>query len=128
LGESQAQREMNAAEEHLSYELKMALAGVPENLVRKCIIAYEPLWAIGTGVTATPEQAEEICAMLREIIRHTYGAKVARAISILYGGSMNPTNVVEMLQQPDIDGGLIGGAGLKAESFVSMINKANIEN
>ncbi|MFR5149576.1 MAG: triose-phosphate isomerase [Ruminococcus sp.] len=81
------------------------------------IIAYEPIWAIGTGKTATPEQAEEVCEHIRAVIRKLYGAKVARAISILYGGSMNEKNAYDLLAQPDIDGGLIGGASLVPESL-----------
>ena len=93
--------------------------------IRKMIIAYEPIWAIGTGKTATPEQAEEVCEHIRAVIRKLYGAKVARAISILYGGSMNEKNAYDLLAQPDIDGGLIGGASLVPEKFVKIIEAAN---
>ena len=89
------------------------------------IIAYEPIWAIGTGKTATPEQAEEVCESIRTVIRKLYGAKIARAISILYGGSMNEKNAYDLLAQPDIDGGLIGGASLVPEKFVKIIESAN---
>ena len=106
-------------------QIKCGLAGVPEDRIRKVIIAYEPIWAIGTGVTATPEQAEEVCEAIRAVIRKLYGAKIARAISILYGGSMNEKNAAELLAQPDIDGGLIGGASLKPDKFVDIINAAN---
>ena len=91
----------------------------------RSIIAYEPIWAIGTGKTATPEQAEEVCENIRAVIRKLYGAKIARAISILYGGSMNEKNAFDLLAQPDIDGGLIGGASLVPEKFVKIIEAAN---
>ena len=98
---------------------------VGEDKIRKMVIAYEPIWAIGTGKTATPEQAEEVCESIRTVIRKLYGAKIARAISILYGGSMNEKNAYDLLAQPDIDGGLIGGASLVPEKFVKIIEAAN---
>ena len=101
------------------------LAGVPEDKIRKVIIAYEPIWAIGTGRTATPEQAQEVCEEIRTVVRKLYSSKVARAVSILYGGSMNDKNAYELLAQPDIDGGLIGGASLVPEKFVKIIESAN---
>ena len=105
----------------------IALAGVSAEKLRKCVIAYEPVWAIGTGRTATPEQAGEVCTFIRATIRHMYGARIARSITIQYGGSMNPGNAAELLAQPDIDGGLIGGAALKPDQFVAIINAANQE-
>jgi len=106
-------------------QIKTGLASIGEDKIRKMIIAYEPIWAIGTGKTATPEQAEEVCEHIRAVIRKLYGAKVARAISILYGGSMNEKNAYDLLAQPDIDGGLIGGASLVPEKFVKIIEAAN---
>ena len=100
-------------------------AGVDESHVRKVIIAYEPIWAIGTGRTATPEQAEEVSESIRSVIRKLYGSKIARATSILYGGSMNDKNAYDLLAQPDIDGGLIGGASLVPEKFLKIIEAAN---
>ena len=91
------------------------------------VIAYEPLWAIGTGKTASAQQAGEVCQAIRAVIRKLYGARVARAVTILYGGSMNTKNAHELLAQPDVDGGLIGGASLKAPDFVEIINAANQE-
>ena len=125
VGESLEQRELGITMELIALQVKSALAGVPAEKLRKCVIAYEPVWAIGTGKTATPEQAEEVCEHIRAVIRKLYGAKVARAISILYGGSMNEKNAYDLLAQPDIDGGLIGGAALKPADFVEIINAAN---
>ena len=106
-------------------QIKLGLAGVPEDKIRKVIIAYEPIWAIGTGLTATPEQAQEVCEMIRGVVRKLYNSKCARAITIQYGGSMNEKNAFELLAQPDIDGGLIGGASLVPEKFVKIIEAAN---
>ena len=126
-GETLAQRESGITAEHITMQIKLGLAGVPEEKVRKIVIAYEPIWAIGTGRTATPEQAQEVCESIRAVVRKLYSSKNARAISILYGGSMNEKNAFELLAQPDIDGGLIGGASLKPEQFVDIINAANQE-
>ncbi len=125
VGESLEQRELGVTMDLISLQLKSALAGVSAEKLRKCVVAYEPVWAIGTGKTATPEQAGEICTFIRATIRHIYGARVARSITIQYGGSMNPGNARELLSQPDIDGGLIGGAALKCDQFASIINAAN---
>ena len=125
VGESLDQREMGVTMELIALQVKSALAGVAAENIRRCVIAYEPIWAIGTGKTATPEQAEEVCENIRAVIRKLYGAKVARAISILYGGSMNEKNAYDLLAQPDIDGGLIGGASLVPEKFVKIIEAAN---
>ena len=125
VGESLEQREAGITEEWITMQIKTGLASIGEDKIRKMIIAYEPIWAIGTGKTATPEQAEEVCENIRAVIRKLYGAKVARAISILYGGSMNEKNAYDLLAQPDIDGGLIGGASLVPEKFVKIIESAN---
>ena len=124
-GESLEQREAGITTEHITMQIKLGLRGVPESNIRKVIIAYEPIWAIGTGRTATPEQAEEVCESIRAVVRKLYMSKNARAISILYGGSMNEKNAYELLAQPDIDGGLIGGASLVPEKFVQIIQAAN---
>ncbi len=124
-GESLEQRETGITEEWITMQIKSALAGVDETSIRKVIIAYEPIWAIGTGRTATPEQAEEVCESIRGVIRKLYGSKIARATSILYGGSMNEKNAYDLLAQPDIDGGLIGGASLVPEKFLQIIEAAN---
>ena len=127
VGESLAQREMGVTMELIALQVKSALAGVSAEQMRRCVIAYEPIWAIGTGKTATAEQAGEVCSNIRAAIRGLYGARVARSVTIQYGGSMNPKNAAELLAQPDIDGGLIGGAALKPEQFVDIINAANQE-
>ena len=125
VGESLEQRGMGITEEWIAMQIKAGLMGVGADKIKKVVIAYEPIWAIGTGKTATPEQAEEVCQAIRTVIRKLYGAKVARAVSILYGGSMNEKNAFELLAQPDIDGGLIGGASLVPEKFVQIIEAAN---
>ena len=106
-------------------QTKLDLAGISAEDLKNIIIAYEPVWAIGTGLTATPEQAQEVCENIRAVVRKLYSSKNARAISILYGGSMNEKNAYELLAQPDIDGGLIGGASLIPEKFVQIIEAAN---
>ncbi len=127
VGESLEQRELGVTMEVIALQVKSALAGVPADKLRKCVIAYEPIWAIGTGKTATSEQAAEICTFIRTTIRHLYGARIARSVTIQYGGSMKPENAFELLAQPDIDGGLIGGASLVAKDFVEIVNAANQE-
>ncbi len=127
VGESLEQRELGVTMDLISLQLKSALAGVPAEKVRKCVIAYEPIWAIGTGKTATAEQAAEVCTFIRTTVRHLYGARIARSLTIQYGGSMKASNAAELLSQPDIDGGLIGGAALKPAEFVEIINAANQE-
>ena len=121
VGESLEQREKDLTMSYITYQVKAALAGIGADKIRRCVIAYEPIWAIGTGKTATAEQAEEVCEQIRTVIRKMYGARNARAVSILYGGSMNAKNAEELLAQPDIDGGLIGGASLKPADFATII-------
>ena len=124
-GETLEQRETGITSEWIAMQIKAGLKGVPEEKIRKIVIAYEPIWAIGTGRTASPEQAQEVCEEIRTVVRKLYSSKVARAVSILYGGSMNDKNAYELLAQPDIDGGLIGGASLVPEKFVKIIESAN---
>ena len=121
VGESLEQREADLTMEYVAYQVKAALQGIDATQLRRCIIAYEPIWAIGTGKTATAEQAQEVCEGIRAVIRKIYGARPARAVSILYGGSMNAKNAAELLAQPDIDGGLIGGASLKPADFAAIV-------
>ena len=127
VGESLEQRELDVTMELISYQVKAALAGVPADKMRHVVIAYEPIWAIGTGKTATAEQAGEVCEGIRAVVRKLYGARVARAVTIQYGGSRNAKNAAELLAQPDVDGGLIGGAALKPADFTTIISAANQE-
>lgn len=125
VGESLAEREQDVTMEVIRKQVKIALRGVEVEDIKKVVIAYEPIWAIGTGKTATSEQAGEVCAKIRDCLRELYGARAARAITIQYGGSMNAKNAAELLAQPDVDGGLIGGASLKAPDFAAIVEAAN---
>ena len=125
VGESLTQREMGVTMELIALQVKSALAGVGAEQMRRCVIAYEPIWAIGTGKTATSEQASEVCSAIRALIRAQYGARVARSVTIQYGGSMKPENARELLSHEDIDGGLIGGASLQAQSLMEIVHAAN---
>ncbi len=127
VGESLEQRKLGVTMDLISYQVKAALAGVSPDKIRHVVIAYEPLWAIGTGKTATAEQAGEVCEAIRTVIRKMHGARLARAVTIQYGGSMNAKNAAELLAQDDVDGGLIGGASLKPADFMEIINAANQE-
>ena len=125
VGESLEQREMGVTMELIALQVKSALAGVAPEQARRCVIAYEPIWAIGTGKTATGEQAAEVCKFIRATIRALYGARIARAVTIQYGGSMNAKNAAELLSHEDIDGGLIGGASLKPDQLIEIVHAAN---
>ena len=124
VGESLTQREQNVTSEHIRTQIKIALGGISAEDMVKIVIAYEPIWAIGTGKTATSEQAQEVCKLVRDTVAELFSAETAAGVSILYGGSMNAKNAAELLGQPDIDGGLIGGASLKAEDFGKIIAAA----
>ena len=124
VGETLDQREKGITMEWIAMQVKGALNGLTDAEVRRCVIAYEPVWAIGTGKTATAEQAQEVCEFIRATVRKLYDAKTARAVPVLYGGSMNAKNCAELLACPDIDGGLIGGASLKPADFSVIINAA----
>ena len=121
VGESLAVRDEGSTLDFVCAQVKAAFAGIDELDAKNCIVAYEPIWAIGTGRTATPEQAQEVCAAIRATLAELYGADIAQAMRVLYGGSMNEGNVEGLLAREDIDGGLIGGAALKAESFIALI-------
>ena len=125
VGESLEQREMGVTMELIALQLKSALSGVSTEQVRRCVIAYEPIWAIGTGKTATGEQAAEVCTFIRATIRSLFGARIARSITVQYGGSMKGENAAELLSHEDIDGGLIGGASLKPDAFMAIVHAAN---
>ncbi len=103
-------------------QLRDGLFHLSKEAWQDVILAYEPVWAIGTGETASPEQAQEMHAFIRETVRHTYGSEIAENVSILYGGSVKPDNAQEIFGKPDVDGGLIGGAALKADDFVAIVN------
>lgn len=122
VGELLEDREAGRHFDVIRTQVEKGLFGLPQLDFVKVIIAYEPVWAIGTGKTATPEQAQEIHAFIRGLVEGKYGKEVARNLSILYGGSCNAKNAAELFAQNDVDGGLIGGAALKAEDFVTIIN------
>ncbi len=125
VGESLDEREQDVWSEVIRKQVKCAVQGIAVEDIKKVVIAYEPIWAIGTGKTATADQANEVCATIRECLRGLYGARAARAITIQYGGSMNANNAAELLSKPDVDGGLIGGASLKPDAFRDIIFAAN---
>lgn len=122
VGESLEQRESGVTNAVVSGQTKAALDGIEAKDVETLVIAYEPIWAIGTGKTATKEDANAIIAVIRGAIAEVYGKDVAEKVRIQYGGSMNPKNASELMSMPEIDGGLIGGASLKAEDFSKVVN------
>ena len=120
-GETLTQREQGITIDWIRQQIKIAFLNVTADQAKTAVIAYEPIWAIGTGKTATSDQAEEVCAAIRECIKEVYDEATAEAIRIQYGGSMNAGNAAELLAKPDIDGGLVGGASLKAD-FGKIVN------
>ena len=124
VGELLWERETNITEEVIARQIKLDFYGVSADDLKKCVIAYEPVWAIGTGKTATADQAQEVCAFIRATLAKLYGQAVADAVTIQYGGSMNAKNASELLSKPDVDGGLIGGASLKAPDFSEIVKAA----
>ena len=124
VGESLEQREEGVTEELVRMQTKIALRDVTAEQMANVVIAYEPIWAIGTGKTATADQAEEVCGQIRKVIGEVYGEAVAEATTVQYGGSMNAKNCEELLSKKDVDGGLIGGASLKAPDFAVIVNAA----
>lgn len=120
-GETLEQREMDITIEHIRMQIKKGLYGLTAEDVEKVVIAYEPIWAIGTGKTATSQQAQEVCAEVRKVVGEVYGADTAEKIRIQYGGSVNGKNAAELFAMADIDGGLVGGASLK-EDFENIVN------
>ena len=125
VGENLTQREQGVTEELVRMQTKIALNGVTAQQMANVVIAYEPVWAIGTGKTATSEQAQEVCAAIRKVLGELYGQELARTVTIQYGGSMNAENAEELLSKPDVDGGLIGGASLKADAFAAIVAAAS---
>ena len=124
VGESLAVRDEGAYLDYVTAQVRAAFAGIDGDDARTTVVAYEPVWAIGTGRTATPEQAEEVCAAIRACLADLYDEATAAAMRILYGGSMNEGNAALLLSEADIDGGLIGGAALKAGSFIEIVKAA----
>lgn len=124
-GEELAHRKSKAHFKVVESQLKNALFNLPKSAWSKIILAYEPVWAIGTGETATAQQAQDMHAFIRKTIRETYDNEVANQVSILYGGSVKPANAAEIFSKPDVDGGLIGGAALVAEDFAAIVNAFN---
>ncbi len=124
VGETLDQRENNITDKVVTKQVKGGLDGLTPEQMKSIIIAYEPVWAIGTGVTATPDQAQEVHAMIRELLEELFGAETAENTIIQYGGSVKPENANQLLSQKDIDGALVGGACLKADSFSEIIHVA----
>ena len=122
VGETEEERERGETEEKLRRQVNEDLAGVPAERLADVVIAYEPIWAIGTGKVATPEQAQEACAFIRDVLRARGAA--ADAVRVLYGGSVKPGNAAELLALPDVDGALVGGASLEAEDFAAIVDAA----
>ncbi|WP_044566059.1 triose-phosphate isomerase [Anaerococcus provencensis] len=121
-GESLEEREANKQEEKVKSQIEADLKDVSEDDVKKLIIAYEPIWAIGTGKTASAEDAEAMCAYIRNLVADLYSKEAAEAVRIQYGGSVKPANVKELMAKENIDGALVGGASLKAEDFAALVN------
>ena len=124
LGEVKEERLSGITNEVVSMQTKLDLAGISAEELKNVIIAYEPVWAIGTGLTATPEQADETCGAIRDVVADLYGREVADELIIQYGGSMNDKNASELLSKTNVDGGLIGGASLVAEKFNAIVDAA----
>ncbi|MEG1547357.1 MAG: triose-phosphate isomerase [Clostridia bacterium] len=122
VGESLAQREANETERVVMRQVEKALSGISAQQVARLVIAYEPIWAIGTGKTASSEQANETVGVIRSCVLALYGEQTAQSVRIQYGGSMNPKNAAELMAMDEIDGGLIGGASLKAADFSKVVN------
>lgn len=124
VGEKLEEREKGVTDHIITTQVKAVLNGIPSDDLKNCIIAYEPVWAIGTGKTATPLQAEEVHRSIRKLVAQLYGWPVAERLIIQYGGSVKPDNAADLLAQDDIDGALVGGACLKADSFAAIIASA----
>lgn len=125
VGETLEEREQGITEEVVAKQVKIALLGTCEKCIKNVIIAYEPVWAIGTGKTASADQAEEVCAFIRKTVEGLFNKEIADGITIQYGGSMNEKNCAELLSKENIDGGLIGGASLVAEKFGVLLEEAS---
>ena len=124
MGELLWERECSITEEVIARQIKLDFFAISKEDVKRCVIAYEPVWAIGTGKTATADQAEEVCAFIRAQLAKLYDADTAESVTIQYGGSMNAKNAEELVSKTNVDGGLIGGASLKAPDFSTIIKAA----
>ena len=124
IGEHLVEREMGKTKEIINFQMNESFKDLNRNEMLETVIAYEPIWAIGTGKTATPEQAEEIHVFIRELLAKKFDKEVSNSVRIQYGGSINPKNAQELFNKDNIDGGLVGGASLKADSFAEIINAA----
>jgi len=122
IGETLEQRDRGKAQDAVSEQIVGSLSGLTASDLDRIIVAYEPVWAIGTGRTATPEQAQEMHAFIRRVFAERYSQAAAEALRILYGGSVKPDNIAGLMKQSDIDGALVGGASLNAESFAQIVN------
>lgn len=124
IGESQEERASGRTKEAIEHQLRNCIGDLTKTEMQSVVIAYEPLWAIGTGLNATPQQAEEVHAFIREVLKQLFGEKTADDVLILYGGSVKPANAKELLMQKDINGLLVGSASLDADSFAKIVNNA----
>ena len=124
VGETLAEREAGKVSDIISTQVRGSLAGLSQQEILECVIAYEPVWAIGTGKTATSAQAQEVHALIRQVLASMFDSSIAQAVRIQYGGSVKPGNAKELFSMPDIDGGLIGGAALDAKSFIDIVRAA----
>ena len=122
VGENLKTREAGGEKEFVEKQLKADFKGIPAEDAKKITIAYEPIWAIGTGKTATPKQAQDMCAFVRKTIKELYGGEVSEAVTVQYGGSVKPANASELMNMADIDGALVGGASLKAKDFIEIVH------
>ncbi len=120
-GETDAEREAGEAQSKVEGQIRAGLAGISAEQAAGLVVAYEPIWAIGTGKTATPEDAQEMCALVRRVVGEVHGADAAAGVRVQYGGSVKPGNARELMAQPDIDGALVGGASLDADDFAQIV-------
>jgi triosephosphate isomerase len=125
VGENLQEREANKTFKVIEDHVNNGLSGISASDVLKLVVAYEPVWAIGTGKTATPEQAQEVHKFIRDLLKKNYSQEVADSVRIQYGGSVKPENIIELMNKPDVDGALVGGASLKADSFSAIVTKAS---
>lgn len=126
IGETLEEREARRAFEVVKAQFERSLAHLSEEEMEKIVIAYEPVWAIGTGRTATPEQAEQMHTYIRRLLHEKCGEDIAQRVKLLYGGSVKPDNIAQLMEKPNVDGALVGGASLKAESFIQIVTNSSV--